>query len=193
MEENIFDQKGRYYFLEEDFIPFITFFESLPLTFTEHIHTKWGIDVTYIITHAWHDPKETNPFYIKENNIWERVYTGYWSDTEEILIHGHTPTLIPEYYVCGESCTRPGMISYRHQDVNIDGGCVFFGQNSTFIPCMLCAIRLEDLEEIYPWTLEERLKMSPKYTQKDLKFFQRTFPDISGCRFRKDILRIMGK
>ena len=43
----------------------------------------------------------------------------------------------------------------------LDGGCVFsynpeFGKRYV---CMLCAICLETLEEIYPWSLLERIAM----------------------------------
>ncbi len=47
------------------------------------------------------------------------------------------------------------MISYRRNMINLDGGCVFY-ENFAQFPCMLCALCLETLEEIYPWTVEER-------------------------------------
>lgn len=46
-------------------------------------------------------------------------------------------------------------LSYRHNDINVDGGCCF-RRNVSEYPCMLCAICLETLEEFYSHTLEDR-------------------------------------
>ena len=46
------------------------------------------------------------------------------------------------------------MIAYRKNSINLDGGCCFSKRFD--YPCMLCAICLETLEEIYPDTLENR-------------------------------------
>lgn len=46
------------------------------------------------------------------------------------------------------------MIAYRENSINLDGGCCFSKRFE--YPCMLCAICLENLEEIYPDTLENR-------------------------------------
>lgn len=56
-----------------------------------------------------------------------------------------------------------GMIRYRSNDINVDGGCTFSEMFYEY-PCMLCAIRLEDLKEIYPCSVEERFaEISIKY------------------------------
>lgn len=55
-------------------------------------------------------------------------------------------------------------ISGSTNAVNVDGGCYY---RSNRYPCMLCAICLETLEEIYPCTLKERFRQQQ---QKELSY-----------------------
>ena len=61
------------------------------------------------------------------------------------------------------------MIGYMRNDINVDGGC-FVGKNDPQklpYPCMLCAICLETLEEIYPRTLEEQFARQNGISEKE--------------------------
>ena len=61
------------------------------------------------------------------------------------------------------------MIGYMRNDINVDGGC-FVGKNDSRklpYPCMLCAICLETLEEIYPRTLEEQFAHQNGISEKE--------------------------
>ncbi len=63
------------------------------------------------------------------------------------------------------------MIGYLRNDKNVDGGC-FIGKNDSRklpYPCMLCAICLETLEEIYPRTLEEQFACQNGISEKEAK------------------------
>lgn len=63
------------------------------------------------------------------------------------------------------------MIGYMRNDINVDGGC-FVGKNDSRklpYPCMLCAICLETLEEIYPRTLEEQFACQNGISEKEAK------------------------
>lgn len=178
-------------FSNEDFEPFQNFIMNLPANILVEVETVWGKKVPFRIAHSWHDVKARDKFREKQSNIWERVYSGYRGNPGEILVHGHTPTAVTEYYLSGESCTRPGLIGYRYMDVNVDGGCVFWNDESIF-PLMLCAIRLEDLEEFYPMTIEERFREMSGGKRK-LREYEKQFPDITHCGARERILKIMGK
>ncbi len=155
----------------------ILFFKSLP--FEKKIAVS-GID--YRIVHGWYADKE--PDYGKRRylSIWTRHNSGN-TVTNEVIIHGHTPTIAPNYALPG---TRPGLIGYEKNAINVDGGCCFGGQIS--YPCMLCAICLETLEEIYPYTLEERFRMlagvplTEMEAQKMVQDYERDFPGENDYR-----------
>lgn len=126
---------------------------EMPYNRAIEITTVGGVTVTYRICHAWHC-KDLRRQY--ESNLYERNYWGYYVD-DEIVVHGHTPTIIESYRKRGrrdEDC--PGLIGYRHNDIDVDGGCCFH-KGMPYYPCMLCGICLETLEEIYPYSLEDRL------------------------------------
>ena len=59
------------------------------------------------------------------------------------------------------NCDAPGMIGYRTNAINVDGGCCYFWQGH-YNSAMLCGICLETLEEFYPYTLKERFIQSEK-------------------------------
>ncbi|MBR2560547.1 MAG: metallophosphoesterase [Eubacterium sp.] len=135
--------------------PYIEFFKSLPLKITVRVPGKGRRHVTYDIVHAFVPPKRSSAKEKTEHYLWdrERALEGN-TDNRHVIIHGHTPTTYEARYM---EDSVPGMISYRKNAVNIDGGCVF-ARNHPSYPCMLCALCLETLEEIYPCTIEERMR-----------------------------------
>ena len=70
------------------------------------------------------------------------------------------------------------MIGYMQNDINVDGGC-FVGKNDSRklpYPCMLCAICLETLEEIYSRTLEEQFACQNGISKEEAKKAVSTLP-----------------
>lgn len=158
--------------------PIINFFQSLPVEKSIKVKTEGG-ELEYKIVHAWYPPdpsrfKSQEEF--REYCIWERPPQFQGNPSEDyIIIHGHTPT-ITSYM---SETAPPGMIGYRENAINIDGGCTFSHMAPRF-PCMLCGICLETLEEIYPYTLEERFKMiNPDISSQELEahvdWYEKTF------------------
>lgn len=138
--------------------PYIRFFQSMPFSRRLLIHTAYGKETAFRIVHAWYDAREPEDSSRQHFcNIWERNYYGR-AKTDEIIVHGHTPTIVRDYYIRGQFLFQdaPGMVCYRPGAVNIDGGCCFFPYYYNCYPCMLCAICLETLEEIYPCPLSSR-------------------------------------
>ena len=134
--------------------PYIRFFESLPYNKTVEVR-----GLRYRIVHAFYDPDmEEDSEEQNYLNIWGRREGNYAND--DIIVHGHTPTAIDEYILNDRANTKPGMVSYRRNDINVDGGCVFGGKADSEYPLMLCAICLETLREIYPYSIPERFKMN---------------------------------
>ncbi len=134
--------------------PYMDFFDSLPYHRALEIESVWRKKVTFRIVHSFYEPEEVSEEVQKHSNLWKRIEYGNLG-SEEILVHGHTPTLNIDYIYWGVKDTKPGMVSYRRNDINVDGGCVF-AKRFPMYPAMLCAVRLEDLEEIYAYTVEER-------------------------------------
>lgn len=134
--------------------PYMDFFDSLPYHKALEIESVWGKKVIFRIVHSFYESEEVSEEVQKHSNLWKRIEYGNLG-SEEILVHGHTPTLNIDYIYWGVKDTKPGMVSYRRNDINVDGGCVF-AKSFPMYPAMLCAIRLEDLEEIYAYTVEER-------------------------------------
>lgn len=137
--------------------PIIEFFESFPYSKSVEVETIYGQKILYRIVHAAYNYYAEDEKTQRECNLWDRNYWGYPgnNDNNEIVIHGHTPTISDSYLLRGCGNDAPGMIGYRENAINIDGGCCYLDKwwNA---PCMLCAICLETLEEIYPSTVEER-------------------------------------
>lgn len=135
--------------------PYIDFFRRLPLKITVRVPGRGRHHVTYDIVHAFTPPKGT-PVKEKENfYLWDRdrALAGN-EENSHVVIHGHTPTTYEAQF---DRNSIPGLITYRKNAVNIDGGCVYAPKHPAE-PCMLCAICLETLEEIYPFSMEERMK-----------------------------------
>lgn len=137
--------------------PYMNFFRTLPFNIKMDIITSAGVKQEYIIAHASYSFDAITEKEQNQINIWERNFDGN-EVNDTIVIHGHTPTLANEYIYPTDDCNHPGMICYSRNDINIDGGCVFSGRY-LFYPAYLCAICLENLQEIYAYTLEERFRM----------------------------------
>lgn len=137
----------------EALTPYMQFFESLPYNKTLELTSPWGKHSTFRIVHAYYEHSDVPQSKQHHSNIWMRMDCGN-QESDDILVHGHTPTFNIDYMFWDVKNTHPGMISYRRNDINLDGGCVFSDRG--MYPYMLGAICLETLEEIYPYTLEER-------------------------------------
>lgn len=138
--------------------PYMEFFDSLPYHKALELESVWGKRVTFRIVHSFYEYEEVPEEVQRHSNLWKRIEYGNLG-SEEILVHGHTPTLNIDYIYWGVKDTKPGMVSYRRNDINVDGGCVF-AKSFPMYPAMLCAIRLEDLEEFYAYTVEERFQQA---------------------------------
>lgn len=179
------------YLSPERISPFIDFFKSLPFRKEINITTTNGVPVTYDIVHAWdnfnpdiHEDDRNN------TNIWKRNCEGNF-ENDVIIVHGHTPTISDMYRVSG--FTRPGMIGYRHNSINIDGGCCF-NRSYRYYPCFLCAICLETLEEFYNSDIEQRFfEISQGYDSvSDIQYKIGTYIDCffnKPDKHREDILK----
>lgn len=128
--------------------PIIRFFKSLPIKKRLDIN---GIE--YTIVHAWIPPKhiKLDPW-AEVQYVTSHRHKGGNLLGKEVVVHGHTPTVLTDDM--NSRGVVPGMISYDVFEINVDGGCVFNKYEP--YPCMLCAICLETLEEIYCCSLEER-------------------------------------
>ena len=146
--------------------PYMDFFLDLPLKITISVPGREGRKITYNIVHAWIPPEGVPRYKHEEYYLWERENALIGNNmNDHVIIHGHTPTHI-EHRIIPESV--PGMINYRKNAINIDGGCVL-GPKYPEYPCMLCAICLETLEEIYPYTIEERMETQMKNHNRELR------------------------
>ena len=145
------------YLSSEKLLPIMYFFAQLPFEKQVLVPGKDGSTIRYRIVHAW-IPGPEDDTEEKRNNkyLFERHFTGN-TENDDIIICGHTPTASPIFYE--QDQTAPGMIAYRKNAIHIDCGCTYKPYFNEF-PCMLGAICLETLEEFYPWTLKERMRMT---------------------------------
>lgn len=135
---------------------------AMPFRRRIEIISAAGVPVTYYIVHAWYSPKHLSIKNSNYVNLYERNYNGYHSG-KDIIVHGHTPTISRDYRLRGfPDQELPGMVGYRTNAINVDGGCCFH-RSYPELACMLCAICLETLEEFYPCSLEERMMEGAKY------------------------------
>lgn len=107
--------------------------------------------VTYRIVHGWEDFSLKKEIPIRETRLTARELNGnYLNDT--VVVHGHTPSCTKEYRMLCQpfpiAGDEPGKIVYRHNAINLDGGCVFAAYHP-FQYCGLCGVCLETLEEFY--------------------------------------------
>ena len=128
-------------------------------------------EVTYYLSHAWYSVSEDAD---TERQRWINLYGRSCdgiSDFElkkyeeshpdeiPVVVCGHTPTISAVFVSSKADITgvnRPGLIGYRPHAIFTDGGCFHYGKILDY-PCMLCAICLETLEEIYPVSLRKRM------------------------------------
>ena len=134
--------------------PIMNFFMNMPFHIVHRVTGKHGVPITYDIVHAWYDydePEDSGQQYL--DNLWRREVDGN-HESSHIIIHGHTPTLAAHYV--GKEHTAPGMIIYRKNAINIDGGCVF-ARTVKDAAGYLCGLCLETLEEFYSPEPTEKL------------------------------------
>lgn len=155
----------------------------MPFHYVFEVPGRDGVPVVYDVVHGWYfyDVPE-NAYGQHMCNTWARETNGNHANNH-IIVHGHTPT-INEAFTHGHPETAPGMIAYRHNSINLDGGCCYYEEGGEF-PCMLCAICLETLEEFYSHTLEQRLgnEKAKAYREKYL-----TKPNP----YRQEMLQMLG-
>ena len=133
---------------------FISAYAIMPYHRVLRIEGAGKEEVTFDIAHAWFSYEyPLNSYAQRMFNTWARETEGNHVN-DHIIIHGHTPTTAESYR--RDPLSPPGMIVYRKNAINLDGGCCYYEPGGEF-PCMLCAICLETLEEFYSHTLEERL------------------------------------
>lgn len=119
--------------------------KAMPYNLALQIESTNKVKQTYRICHGWHEFNERNIKLRMNTNLYMRHYTGNYAN-EEIIVHGHTPTVDLDY--CANSKDdRPGQIGYRHNAINVDGGCCYAKNKG--IMGTLCAICLENLKEFY--------------------------------------------
>lgn len=154
---NVTPQGVQGYHNPEDFKELVDFWSNLPYHKTLSVKTVSDREVRYRIVHGWFDYYEGEHTIMQHNtNLWERNYWGNRGNPEEIIVFGHTPTIAHDFTLRGCGQDLPGLICYRDNAINVDCGCVY-GKGEYNVPCMLGAICLENMEEIYPWTFEERM------------------------------------
>ena len=143
----------------EKLLPILRFFLNLPFEKQFVMQGRDGKTIRYRIVHAWvPGPEDDTPEKQQAVYLFDRHFTGN-TENDDIIVCGHTPTCSPVFYE-QDKTTRPGMISYRKNAIHIDCGCSYKPYFNEY-PCMLGAICLETLEEIYPCSLKERMVVSP--------------------------------
>ncbi len=178
-----------------DLQPYLEFFENMPYDKLLKIQSVWGREISFRIVHAYYEHNDLPAEQQHYSNLWMRMDCGNL-ESDEIHVHGHTPTFNLDYISYDITNTKPGMISYRKNDINVDGGCTFAKIFPEF-PDMLCAIRLEDLEEIYPCTIGERYAQIAQRYKLDFdadvsaSFYSKEFME-HRFRIREQLLRKMG-
>lgn len=177
-----FLEKTRFGFPErlENIESIISFLESLPYTKTVEVKDA----VVFRIVHAWYDYDEEIATSQHHVNLWSRNNGGNYHN-DEVIVHGHTPTLQLDD-------GPPGRIWYKKNAINIDGGCVWGNEYEYPYACMLCSICLETLEEIYPWTLEERFRMldqraSDEEILRQIEVYEKEYLSKES-KYRKELL-----
>lgn len=141
------------YGLEEEFVgvtlaefeKYIDFFKSLPLYKEIQINGK-----KYIIAHAWYSEMKDRRTIISFRDVKEgQQRVGYRQMNGEILIHGHTPTIMEH---CTQFNAEAGKIWDKGKSVNIDCGLAYRVTLPEHPMCKygnLAAYRLEDRRVLY--------------------------------------------
>lgn len=190
----------------QDFVEVMKFFESLPYSKKLSITSKWGVLTDFCIVHGWYlfdEPEDSESQH--DANLYRRDYWGNLRNKNVIIVYGHTPTINRDFLVRGYGDDRPGLIGYRANSINIDCGCVF-GEAYGGYPCMLGAICLENLEEIYPFPIAERMVQlvqerdvfgldctKEEYAEYRMEQYRKQFlTDNSHMRVKGEMLKKMG-
>lgn len=172
------------------------FVVAMPYSMKLDINTIWDKTVTYRIVHADYSYDTLVSDDVQhENNLWGRTHKGN-QDSGEIIIHGHTPTFSMEYKELVPDVS-PGLIGYNDMAINIDGGCVFHSDYPMY-PEMLCAIRLEDMCEIYPYEFKERyLQLVDNKAKRELqlkRYYEYDDKYVGRDNIKRErLLEILGK
>jgi len=133
------------------------FFYSLPYHRLVTVTTADGEEKRFRVVHAWYDQEPGISTQVqKYANLWERYPYGN-KDSGEIIVHGHTPTVSETMIFIEEKYAGKIYFEELSDSINIDGGCCYQKWLPVY-PCMLCALCLETLEEIYPCSLTERFE-----------------------------------
>lgn len=137
--------------------------QTLPDIIIKHINNE-----EFHIVHAW----DRGNFYIdagytdkniKYDRLWNRdeEYNMMGENIDFTIIHGHTPTIFEEAFICYENkyCkSNLGKVLKKKYSYNIDCGCVYYQYNENPLAklCKLAAICLEtkDIYYIIPKTLD---------------------------------------
>lgn len=150
-------------FTKEKVSEIVDFFESLPLWRLVETKALFDEEQQYVIGHAYVPRPEELVSMTKEEKkyvcLWERRHMwGYHGANNQILVHGHTPTVSDEYILRNPK-VRPGMIGYNRSCINVDSGCCYFYTDlGSQYPCLLSGICLESKKEFYSDTVEERFE-----------------------------------
>ena len=152
------------------------FFSSLPLYMELTVDTASGMKQTYKIAHGYYKDPDS---FINEDNakirryyIWDRQDTGFGHEKDDyIVVHGHTPTVelecIKEYYYAKDpEPVNRGLIAYRKNTINVDGGRPYKDDEKHF--CTICAICLENLKEYYAVDLPADYNYKENRYQKEM-------------------------
>jgi len=102
--------------------------------------------IMFKIVHAWYMKNVKLESMQQQINVRRRCLRGN-ADDSFIIVHGHTPTNTADVMATNEGHDRPGMICYRKNAINLDGGCCF-GEVNGYVG-KLCGICLETGEEYY--------------------------------------------
>lgn len=136
---------------EEALTPYIRFMESLPYHIRFELDCADGKRRIFHLVHAWYYPMfDDDSEEQKYANLWSRQQENTdASAANEIVIHGHTPTVAPTYTneKNRRMTDRPGYIIRRPGGVDIDCGLGFIDRLGDEV--RLGAICLETGEEFY--------------------------------------------
>jgi len=145
---------SNYYHLEKEFVgvtfeefeKYIRLFKSLPLYREVRVN-----NTNYVIAHAWYDRfrrPDTLLWYrdVDRCNSYRMKYTPI---KDEILIHGHTPTILDD---CTQHGITPGKVWDKGESINLDCGLVYKvagPKEEPFCWGNLAAMNLETKEILY--------------------------------------------
>lgn len=120
--------------------PFVEMFQQLPLVIDLHIENNKHTYKSYRLVHGWYEKGSERPVWMS-NDLKFGFLLGddYKPETDEILIHGHIPTIHID-----DDREEKNTILFREHSINIDCG---IGQAEE--DGRLAMIRLEDLKVIY--------------------------------------------